>query len=115
MHRAWRPVTLMCRFDSVRYSFIGRFETLQADVVRLMAATGMSTEGEKRMWQRANGETRPLVSHDHPDYLLKLHHLYYSDDEHDLVAIVREKYRDDVETFGYMFPSNVSLAPWETV
>ena len=113
MHRAWRPFTLMCRFDSVQYSFIGRFETLQQDVVRLMTELGMSSESDQRAWRRANAETRPLVPHEHPDYLLKLHHLYYSDDEHDLVEIVRAKYKDDVEAFGYTFPINVSLAPWE--
>ena len=113
MHRAWRPYTRMCRFDTVAYTFIGRFETLEQDISRLMQALGMSSERERRVWQRANAETRPLTPNDHPDHLLKLHHLYYSDDERDLVRIVGEKYREDIGLFAYEFPRNNSYAPWE--
>lgn len=114
MHRAWRPYTRMCHFNRVRYSFIGRFERLQQDVERLMEILGMRSERERRAWQKANAETRPLVPRSSPDSLLKLHHLYYSDDERDLVALISEKYREDIELFGYTFPGNISLAPWES-
>ena len=112
MHRAWRPFTRTCGFDRVGYSFIGRFERLQEDVKALMTRLGMTSEREARIWQRANAETRPLLAHGHADSLLKLHHLYYSDDQRDLVAIVADKYKDDVELFGYTFPTNQILAPW---
>ena len=112
MHRAWRPFTRTCRFDAAAYSFIGRFESLADDVATLMNRLGMSSEHHRRIWQRANAETRPLVPHSHPDYLLKLNHLYYSDDTHDLVSIVRGKYKDDIEAFNYEFPVNETLAPW---
>ena len=36
MHRAWRPYARTCRFASVGYTFVGRFETLQEDVERLL-------------------------------------------------------------------------------
>ena len=111
MHRAWRPFTRICHFRTVEYSFIGRFETLHDDVTRLMAALQMG-ERERRVWQRANADTRPIVPYDNPDRLLKLHHLYYSDDSRDLVEIVRRKYSEDVELFGYRFPENATLAPW---
>lgn len=112
MHRAWRPYTRTCRFGAVGYSFIGRFETLAEDMERLLVVLGMTSEREKRLWQRANAETRPMVPHSHPDHLLKLHHLYFSDSGRDLVAIVRDKYKEDVELFGYAFPSNRTLTPW---
>jgi len=112
MHRAWRPFTRTCQLERVAYSYVARFERLHEDVEELMRKLGMTSERERRAWQRASAETRPMVPHSHPDYVLKLHHLYYSDDERDLVAIVRAKYEDDVLLFGYEFPSNASLAPW---
>ena len=113
MHRAWRPFTRTCHFDVVKYSFIGRFETFQRDVERLSGMLHMDSERDRRVWQRVNSETRPLVPHEHPDHLLKLHHLYFSDDRHDLIEIVRQKYRDDITLFEYNFPRNQTLAPWE--
>ena len=113
MHRAWRPFTRTCHFDVVKYSFIGRFETFQRDVERLSGMLHMDSERDRRVWQRVNSETRPLVPHEHPDHLLKLHHLYFSDDRHDPIEIVRQKYRDDITLFEYTFPRNQTLAPWE--
>ena len=77
-----------------------------------MDKVGMTTDRERRIWLRANMETRPMVPHSHADYLLKLHHLYFSDDSRNLIEIVHEKYRDDVDLFGYKFPTNETLAPW---
>ena len=115
MHRAWRPYSRTCRFRDVKYDAILRFESLQSDVPELMERLGMQSDREKRVWQRANAETRPLMPPDSPDQLLKLHHLYFSDDERDLVQVVREKYREDIDLFGYSFPTNDSFAPWERV
>ena len=47
-----------------------------------------------------------------PDRLLRTLHFYFGDDEHDLVAMVAEKYRDDIEMFGYAFPANRTIVPW---
>jgi len=114
MHRAWRPFTRSCHFDRAAYSFIARFENLHEDVGTILAKLGMTSERERRVWQRASAETRPLVPHSHPDQLLKLHHLYYSDDARDLIAIVRAKYSEDVALFGYEFPSNATFHPWSS-
>ena len=111
MHRAWRPYTRSCRFDSARYSFIGRHENFEADVGRLMTALGMG-ERERKLWDRVSADTRPMQPLNHPDRLLKLYHLYFSDDRHDLVEIVRTRYREDIDQFGYMFPRNTTLWPW---
>lgn len=72
MHRAWRPYVPTCRFHEVAYDFIGRFETVQRDLPELMARMGLTSEREKRIWQRANAETKPVVPTDSPDYFLKL-------------------------------------------
>ena len=44
----------------------------------------------------------------HADRLLRLRTLYMSDDARDLVAIVGERYKEDVARFGYVFPANSS-------
>jgi hypothetical protein len=64
-------------------------------------------------WDLASTATRHVLPRKHPDRLLKLYHLYRSDEEHDLVGMVRRFYRQDVELFGYEFPArNASLLPW---
>ena len=44
----------------------------------------------------------------HADRLLRLRTLYMSDDARDLVAIVGERYKEDIARFGYVFPANSS-------
>lgn len=117
-HRAWKPYSHSCRFDQVRYSFVGRFESLRDDVGRLLgrmldAGVIAGAERWRKAWLRANYDTQPTLHAAHPDRLLKLHHLYFSDDRHDLVEIVRAYYREDIERFGYEFPRNTTLMPWE--
>ena len=46
--------------------------------------------------------------------LLRLRTLYMSDDARDLVAIVGERYKEDVARFGYVFPANSSAPTMRT-
>ena len=39
-------------------------------------------------------------------------HLYLADDKHDLVRLVSDRYRADIERFGYSFPANESITPF---
>ena len=34
-----------------------------------------------------------------------MQHFYLADDAHDLVELVRRRYREDLEMFGYTFPN----------
>jgi hypothetical protein len=54
------------------------------------------------------------VSHGHADRLLRLRTLYMSDDARDLVAIVGERYKEDIARFGYVFPENSSAPTMRT-
>ena len=45
---------------------------------------------------------------------LRLRTLYMSDDARDLVAIVGERYKEDVGRFGYVFPANSSAPTMRT-
>ena len=46
--------------------------------------------------------------------LLRLRTLYMSDDARDLVAIVGERYKEDIARFGYVFPENSSAPTMRT-
>ena len=50
----------------------------------------------------------------HADRLLRLRTLYMSDDARDLVAIVGERYKEDIARFGYVFPENSSAPTLRT-
>ena len=50
----------------------------------------------------------------HADRLLRLRTLYMSDDARDLVAIVGERYKEDIARFGYVFPENSSAPTMRT-
>ena len=77
-----------------------------------MGALGMGDEMEMRLWSREFDKSRPPMAVGGPDRLLRTLHFYYGDDEHDLVQMVAEKYRDDIEMFGYAFPANRTIVPW---
>ena len=58
--------------------------------------------------------SRPGVALGHADRLLRLRTLYMSDDARDLVAIVGERYKEDIARFGYVFPENSSAPTMRT-
>ena len=111
-HRAWKPISRSCHLGAVQYSHVIYFEALDAGMVELLSKLGAGVH-ERRAWRRAFAETSPLQPQAHPDRLLKLHHLYLSDDRRDLVGMAGDYYREDIEHFGYSFPSNDTLLPWE--
>jgi hypothetical protein len=110
MHRPWQPYTETCKFGSVQYSFIGRVENLSEDMARIMQTLGMG-ERERKLLEHIFEKSRPP---DPPsDRQLRLLHYYYSDDDHDLVAMVRKRYQADIELGRYEFNLNASaLTHW---
>ena len=62
----------------------------------------------------AGTASRPGVALGHADRLLRLRTLYMSDDARDLVAIVGERYKEDIARFGYVFPENSSAPTMRT-
>ena len=59
-------------------------------------------------------KTRPLQPIGGHDRTLRLQHYYQSDDAHDLIAIVQQRYADDLNRWGYAYPGNSSGTPvWQ--
>ncbi len=109
MHRPWQPFSETCRFGHVKYSFIGRVERLSEDFAHIMEELGLD-ERDRKQFDHFYRKSRPS---DPPlDRQLRLMHYYYGDDDHDLVDLVRQRYREDIEFGNYEFPHNRSLTPW---
>ena len=64
---------------------------------------------------RAGPGADPLPARDAtPTASSRLRTLYMSDDARDLVAIVGERYKEDIARFGYVFPANSSAPTMRT-
>ena len=100
MHRAWQPFTETCRFGTVRYDFVGRLEHLQADFGRVMRALKLDAT-DQRLWEQVSSKSAPTRPIGSDDRVLRLQHYFESDDAHDLISIVKSRYRDDLRLFGY--------------
>lgn len=114
MHRAWQPFSEICQFDHVKYDYVGRLEDLARDFGHVMQVLKIG-DADQRLWEQVSSKTRPAQSIGGHDRILRLQHYYHSDDEHDLVRIVTQLYRDDLLRFGYSFPGmngTVLKAAW---
>ena len=74
----------------------------------------MDAEAHQAPLDAAVAASRPGVALGHADRLLRLRTLYMSDDARDLVAIVGERYKEDIARFGYAFPANSSASTMRT-
>jgi len=108
----WRPYSEVCRFSTIKYDFVGRVETLQEDLERLMSTLKMNSVQERMTLVGVLSRTNPAVPMGSADRLLKLMHYYLADDNYDLVGMVRDRYRDDIERFGYQFNANSTVSLW---
>ncbi len=79
----WMPQTDQLYCQTIRYDFIGRIETLEQDIGRVMA--------------KLNKQTPSVLALNTTACRLPLHTLY----DENLRAMVYEKYRSDFETFSY--------------
>eukprot|EP00965_Chrysotila_dentata_P234277 6200076-Pleurochrysis_carterae.AAC.12 len=115
MDPAWKPFNEVCRFNTLKYTYVARLENAYEDVLAILKQMGIEGKDEehallgvlaKRL--AMSGEAAPGSA----DRTLRVLHYYLSDDKHDLVELVRQKYRDDIRLFNYEFPMNRSFAPW---
>ena len=97
MNPHWKPHSERCDTLYTPYEFIGRYETLQEDILHVLGMLGWSPSLiPATHWSSipAGGLSRTNAS----QRLLQLY------DSRRLVELVADKYRDDIVPFGYTFP-----------
>ena len=108
MHRAWQPCTVTCLFQGAQRPLVLRLEQLQSDFKRLLRHLHLG-QSDERLAETIIAKQRPADPIDGIDRQLRLLHYYLTDDAYDLVEVARRTYKEDIELFGYTFPSNESL------
>jgi len=109
MHRAWQPMMETCRFGTAfHYSAIIRLESLEEDIKRVTSLLRLTSE-DQSLFQQVIAKSRPVHQIGGFDRQLRMLHYYLSDDSHDLVQIVKQRYQHDIDFFGYSFPTNETL------
>ena len=97
MNPHWKPHSERCDTLYTPYEFIGRYETMQEDILHVLGLLGWSPSlMPATHWSslESSGITQNQSA--------RLAQLY---DSAQLVDLVARKYRDDIVPFGYVFPS----------
>ena len=95
MNPHWKPHSERCDTLYTPYEFIGRYETLQEDILHVLGLLGWSpTLIPATHWSSLGSRAGTNES-------MRLRRLY---DSAQLVELVARKYRDDIVPFGYTFP-----------
>ena len=102
MNPHWKPHSERCDTHHMPYEFVGRYETIQEDLLHILALLGWSPSLIPATYyssltaaglSRANESQRLLKLYDSPE----------------LVDLVGHKYRDDIRIGGYRFPGRNEL------
>ena len=97
MNPHWKPHSERCDTLYTPYEFIGRYETMQEDILHVLGMLGWSpTLIPATHWSSLDKSGLSRVNETQ-----KLLRLY---DSPQLVELVARKYRDDIVPFGYTFP-----------
>ena len=101
MNPHWRPHSLRCDTLYTPYEFIGRYETLQEDILHVLGMLGWSPSlvpaaHYSSVAQRWSAASR--LASNRTERMLRLYQTPQ------LVELVARKYRDDIVPFGYTFP-----------
>ena len=96
MNPHWKPHSERCDTLYTPYEFIGRYETMQEDILHVLGMLGWSPA----LIPATHWSTLDRSSLSHVNESQKLLQLY---DSHS-VELVARKYRDDIVPFGYTFP-----------
>lgn len=100
MNPHWKPHSERCDTRNMPYEFVGRYETMQEDLLHIITMLGWSPSLiPATHWSSlvAAGLSRTNES----QRLLKLYN------SRELVQMVAQKYRDDIRIGGYQFPGMV--------
>ena len=114
VEQAPRPVTRELPEALAEWKDYAEGELRQLLTVGIKAVTGLRNYVPFIVHSIHRRASRPGVALGHADRLLRLRTLYMSDDARDLVAIVGERYKEDVARFGYVFPENSSAPTLRT-
>lgn len=94
MNPHWKPHSERCDTLYTPYEFIGRYETLQEDILHVLGLLGWSpTLIPATHWSSLGSAGNHSTTR-----LLRLY------DSPQLIELVARKYRDDIAPFGYTFP-----------
>ena len=97
MNPHWKPHSERCDTLYTPYEFIGRYETMQEDILHVLGLLGWSPSLiPATHWSSVEGSG--LASQNQSQRLAQLY------DSAQLVDLVARKYRDDIVPFGYSFP-----------
>lgn len=96
MNPHWKPHSERCDTLYTPYEFIGRYETMQEDILHVLGLLGWSASLiPATHWSSLDGSSLAR------NQSQRLTHLY---DSSQLIDLVARKYRDDIIPFGYSFP-----------
>ena len=84
----WSPASIRCRVCQIDYKFIVKYERLQTDLPHFLSTTGLVGKIDLPWENSASGDKDYIKN-----YLSKI-------DQDDLVQLV-DKYRLDMDMFGY--------------
>lgn len=106
MNQHWKPHSERCDTLYTPFEFIGRYETMQEDILHVLGLLGWSpTLIPATHWSSLDRSGLASMRQNETE---KLHALYKDDPYHStreqLVELVAQKYRDDIVPFGYTFP-----------
>lgn len=102
MNLHWKPHSVRCDTRHTPYDFIGRYETMQEDILHVLRLLGWSPSLIPATHWSSTDSAFPGVRLNESEKLLKLY------DSRQLVDLVAHKYRDDIVPFGYRFPGRAS-------
>ena len=99
MNQHWRPHADRCDTLHTPYEFIGRYETMQEDILHVVGLLGWSPSLiPATHWSSLDSGERSRLKPGNESRVLR--ELYTPQ----LVDLVARKYRDDIVPFGYTFP-----------
>ena len=96
MNPHWKPHSERCDTRHMPYEFVGRYETLQEDLLHILGMLGWSPSLIPTTHWSSLGAAG--VSRNESQRLLQMY------DDAQLVELVADKYRDDIAIGGYQFP-----------
>lgn len=103
MNQHWKPHSERCDTLYTPYEFIGRYETMQEDILHVLGMLGWSPSLiPATHWSSL--ERSRLARVNESQKLLQLYRDDTSGGRLQLVELVAQKYHDDIVPFGYSFP-----------
>ena len=105
MNQHWKPHSERCDTLYTPFEFIGRYETMQEDILHVLGMLGWSpTLIPATHWSSLDKSGFAAMRRNESQKLLALYHDDETATREQLVELVAQKYRDDIVPFGYTFP-----------